>query len=123
MSEATAVNTHGIDLDELFENQADFCSIFRSAIRLKILSMLGFRERSVGEMSERLNVSMSNVSQHLRIMKDRGIIASRKDGQRIFYRITNEKFVKGPSIVRAGLIEYYGLDEQEVYRSLEAELS
>ena len=110
-------------LEELFDNQADFCSIFRNAIRLKILAMLGFRERSVGEMSERLGVSMSNISQHLRIMKDRGIITSRKDGQRIFYRITNEKFVRGPAYVRSGLIELYGLDEHEIKQSLEATFS
>lgn len=110
-------------VDTLFDNQADFCSIFRNAIRLKILTMLGFRERSVGEMSERLAVSMSNISQHLRIMKDRGIITSRKEGQRIFYRITNAKFLSGPAQVRAGLIELYGLNEFEIKQALEEQFS
>ena len=110
-------------VEELFENQADFCSIFRNAIRLKILTMLGFQERSVGEMSERLGVSMSNISQHLRIMKDRGIITSRKDGQKIYYRITNQKFLSGPAHVRAGLIELYGLNEYEVKQALETQFS
>jgi DNA-binding transcriptional ArsR family regulator len=123
MVKMTAVSSSNDMIEKLFINQADFCSIFRNSIRLKILCMLGFKERSVGEMSERLEVSMSNISQHLRIMKDRGIISSRKEGQRIFYRITNEKFLSGPAMVRSGLIEIYGLDENEVIQALEAELS
>ena len=123
MNNTITVPISNTDLDELFDNQADFCSIFRNAIRLKIITMLGFKERSVGEMSERLGVSMSNISQHLRIMKDRGIITSRKEGQRIYYRITNDKFLYGPAQVRSGLIELYGLKEYEVKQALEAAFS
>ena len=119
----TSVSASSDMIEKLFVDQADFCSIFRNSIRLKILCMLGFKERSVGEMSDRLNVSMSNISQHLRIMKDRGIISSRKEGQRIYYRITNKKFLSGPALVRSGLIEIYGLDEKTVTQALEAELS
>ncbi len=123
MVEMTSVSSSSDMIDKLLSNQADFCSIFSNSIRLKILCMLGFKERSVGEMSERIDVSMSNISQHLRIMKDRGIISSRKDGQRIYYRITNEKFLNGSTLVRSGLIEIYGLDETQVTQTLEAELS
>jgi len=123
MIEMTSVSASSDMIEKLFVDQADFCSIFRNSIRLKILCMLGFKERSVGEMSDRLNVSMSNISQHLRIMKDRGIISSRKEGQRIYYRITNKKFLSGPALVRSGLIEIYGLDEKTVTQALEAELS
>jgi ArsR family transcriptional regulator len=106
------------NLDELFDLQADFCSNFGNAIRLKILFLLSGGEKSVGAISEKLGVSMSNISQHLRLMKDRRIITSRKDGQRIFYRITNEKFVQGPSIVRSGIIEIYGLNREKVQKAL-----
>jgi len=106
------------NLDELFDLQADFCTNFGNAIRLKILFLLSGREMSVGVIAEKLGVSMSNISQHLRLMKDRRIIASRKDGQRIFYRITNEKFIQGPSIVRSGIIEIYGLDREKIQQAL-----
>lgn len=123
MGTMTSINYSTDVIEKLFNDQADFCTIFRNSIRLKIICMLGFKERSVGEMSDRLDVGMSNISQHLRIMKDRGIISSRKDGQRIYYRITNEKFLRGPALVRSGLIEMYDLGEKKVQRALEAEFS
>ena len=110
-------------LDDLFSLQAEFCSIFRNAIRLKILWFLGKEEKSVGEIADHVGVSMSNVSQHLRIMKDRRIVKSHKEGQRIYYRITNEKFRQGPELVRCGLIEVYNLDAKRIQQAFTSRAS
>lgn len=107
-------------LDDLFNLQADFCMIFRNAIRLKILWFLGKEEKSVGEIADCIGVSMSNISQHLRIMKDRRIVKSHKEGQRIYYKITNEKFLQGPTLVRRGIIEVYNLDAEKIQEALSA---
>ena len=101
-------------MDDIFSLQAEFCSIFQNSKRLKILWCLREGEKSVTTISDETEISLSNVSQHLRIMKDRRIIASRKEGQKIFYRITNEKFIQGPSLVRQGVAEVFGLDTDEV---------
>ena len=42
---------------------------------------------SVGEIAEQIGVTLQNTSQHLRLMKDKGVVESRRDGQTIFYRI------------------------------------
>ena len=110
-------------LDDLFSLQAEFCVIFRNEIRLKILWFLGKEEKSVGEIADHVGVSMSNVSQHLRIMKDRRIVKSHKEGQRIYYRITNEKFRQGPELVRSGLIEVYNLDADKIQEALTSKAS
>ena len=102
-------------LDDLFSLQADFCSVFRNAIRLKILWFLGKKEKSVSEIVDYVGASTSNISQHLRIMKDRRIVKSRKEGQWIYYRITNEKFLQGPALVRKGIIEVYNLDAEIIF--------
>lgn len=56
-------------------------------LRLKILCTLGESEISVQEIVERVGTSQSNISQHLAIMRDKGILASRKDANRVFYRV------------------------------------
>lgn len=56
-------------------------------LRLKILCTLGETEISVQEIVERVGTSQSNISQHLAIMRDKGILASRKDANRVFYRV------------------------------------
>lgn len=56
-------------------------------IRLKILCVLGGKEISVQDIVDSVGTSQSNVSQHLAILKDKGILQSRKDANRVFYKV------------------------------------
>ncbi len=79
--------------------------MFANPRRLMILDILGEGERPVGEIAEELEVSIQNVSQHLRVMKDRGVVASRKVGQAVYYRVTNPKFSECCRLVRTAIVE------------------
>ncbi|HDD62593.1 MAG TPA: ArsR family transcriptional regulator [Chloroflexi bacterium] len=74
------------------QEQAEFCSILGNAYRVQIVWILGNRELTVSEISEEIKSSLQNTSQHLRLMKNRGILQSRRDGREIYYRITDTKF-------------------------------
>ena len=67
----------------------------------------------MSELSAKTGASLSNVSQHLRLMKDRRILTSRIKGQKHFYRVTHKNFLLGPSLVRQGIIEVYGLSRMK----------
>jgi len=56
-------------------------------LRIQILLSLSEKERCVCELLKEIGVEQSNLSQHLRILKKQGIIDSRKDGQKVFYKI------------------------------------
>jgi ArsR family transcriptional regulator len=56
-------------------------------IRLKILCTLGDQEVSVQDIVDYVGTSQSNISQHLAILKDKGILVSRKDANRVYYRV------------------------------------
>ncbi len=90
---------------ELFELHAAFCSIFVSATRLRIMWLLGDSELSVGTLAEALGLSLSNVSQHLRVMRDQGAVKARREGHQVLYRISNPKFLEGARTIRQGLVE------------------
>ena len=60
-------------------------------LRLKILCMLQEGEKSVGEIHQELKTSAANVSQHLAILRGRGIVASRKEANLIYNRIADER--------------------------------
>ncbi len=60
-------------------------------VRLSLLKMLFEREWSVNEMARELEISQSNLSQHLTLLKDRGIIASRREGHQVFYGIVDRR--------------------------------
>lgn len=63
-------------------------------VRLKILYALNKQELSVGELSSFTNVSQSVTSQHLSKMKDYGILDSRKESNKVFYYIKENKYQK-----------------------------
>ena len=63
-------------------------------VRLSLLRMLFEREWSVNEMARELEISQSNLSQHLTLLKDRGIIASLRDGHQVFYGIVDRRVLQ-----------------------------
>lgn len=67
---------------------ADFFKTLAHPVRIKILHSLAQGKRCVCEIIEELDIEQSNLSQHLSVMKRQGILDSRKDGQKMFYRIT-----------------------------------
>jgi len=73
--------------DEDIERASRSLKAMSHPLRLKILCTLGDREVSVQEIVEHVGTSQSNISQHLAILRDKGILVSRKDANRVFYRV------------------------------------
>jgi ArsR family transcriptional regulator len=99
------VEMHTPNLPDVFELHADFCRVFSSATRLRILWRLAEREQSVSELAEALQLSMANLSQHLRVMRDQGAVATSRNGRSVIYKISNRKFWEGAARIREGLLE------------------
>jgi len=62
-------------------------------LRWKILCTLGDQELSVGEIVDQTGTSQSNISQHLEQLRNKNIVMSRKEANRIFYRIRNQQLL------------------------------
>jgi DNA-binding transcriptional ArsR family regulator len=60
-------------------------------LRLKILCVLGATEVSVQDIVEAVGTSQSNISQHLAILRDKGVLRARKDANRVYYRVGDER--------------------------------
>jgi DNA-binding transcriptional ArsR family regulator len=74
--------------DELVDNlTADFLKSLAHPVRVKVVNMLEAGERCVCELIEEIEIEQSNLSQHLAVMKRQGLIDSRKEGTKVFYRI------------------------------------
>jgi DNA-binding transcriptional ArsR family regulator len=95
------------ELEPLFRLHADLCKALSSPHRLAILHMLCERERCVTELASAMQISMQNVSQHLRLLKERKLVRSRKEGQTVYYSITNPKFIEACNLIRQALIEQH----------------
>ena len=63
-------------------------------LRLMILCKLGEEEFSVQDIVDNVGTSQSNISQHLAILRDKGILSARKDANKVFYKVTDFKTLK-----------------------------
>lgn len=88
---------------ELFRKHAETCCIFCNERRLMIMWALGEGERSVGEIARELNLSSQAISQHLRLMKDRGVVASTRRGHQKFYRMASPEFLEAHRMIRSAI--------------------
>ncbi len=91
--------------DRFYAIHSQFCMIFSCPLRIKLFHALEHGERTVGDLAETSGATMANVSQHLRLMRDKGAVLSRKQGKQVYYRIANPKFMEAARLIREGLIE------------------
>ncbi|MBI5143253.1 MAG: winged helix-turn-helix transcriptional regulator [Nitrospirae bacterium] len=90
---------------ELLELQAETCKVLANAKRLELLYALKDGEKTVGDLVTILGVSKANVSQHLSLMRNKGIVKSRRDGIHIYYRVCNNKVNQACALMKEVLLE------------------
>lgn len=104
--------------DEEAELTANALKAMAHPLRWKIICSLGDTELSVGEIMSRIGTSQSNISQHLEQLKNKNIVVSRKEANRIYYRIRNKQLLTLIGNMRevlcpANLNDYYPSSDKE----------
>ncbi|OIP37765.1 transcriptional regulator [Candidatus Desantisbacteria bacterium CG2_30_40_21] len=81
------------------------CQVFTSPKRLEILNLLKDKELSVNELADLADIPQSNLSQHLTIMREKGMVNTRREGTTIYYSLVNPKIIQAFDIIREILLE------------------
>lgn len=89
-----------MDESVLYERRARICQVLADPKRLRLIDALRDDvERSVGELAEVLNATYPNVSQHLNVMRDAGLVTSRREGTTVYYRLAYPQITQACDIV------------------------
>lgn len=80
-----------IDKQEHIERAARALKAISHPLRLKTLCVIGSGEVSVQDIVEAVGTSQSNISQHLAILRDKNVLRARKDANRVYYRVSDER--------------------------------
>ena len=72
---------------QLYEAKADILKAVAHPLRLAVIEHLGESERCVCEIAEHVGAGRSNISRHLALMVRCGVLANRKEGLKVFYRL------------------------------------
>src|SRR3990167_2505482 len=76
------------------------CKVFTSPKRLEILNLLRDKELSVSQLVKKADIRQANISQHLSILRERGIVKTRRAGKTVYYSLANPKIIKAFDIIR-----------------------
>ncbi|MFA6970357.1 MAG: metalloregulator ArsR/SmtB family transcription factor [Gallionella sp.] len=89
-----------MDREEDIQQASQAIKAIAHPLRLKILCVLGDQEISVQDIVEQVGTSQSNISQHLAILRDKGVLSTRKEANRVYYRIGDLRTLKLVSMMR-----------------------
>jgi ArsR family transcriptional regulator len=103
---------------QLYRLHAGICHTLAHPKRLEIIDKLRSRESSVSDLVRALEISQGNLSQHLAIMRQRGIVLTRREGLSVFYRLSSPKITKACDLMREVLLEHLEDSRRAVAKTL-----
>lgn len=92
MNAASPQTVRGLDPDTMQQHVAEAVSLLKSLAnesRLMIMCVLSEGEQSVGELNRRIHLSQSALSQHLGLLREQGLVSTRRERQTIYYRLAD----------------------------------
>lgn len=90
---------------ELTLLHASVCKGLADPKRLLIINALRDGERTVSQLVDELDLPQANVSQHLAVLRDKGLVQSRKHGQFAYYSVTSKKIIQAMDLLREVMAE------------------
>ncbi len=90
---------------EFIDLHAHVCKGLADPKRLMIIDTLRHGELSVTDICEALGLPQANVSQHLAVLRDKGLVVTRRDAQRIYYSLSSPKITLAMDLMREVMAE------------------
>ncbi len=82
-----------------FRLHADLCKVLTDPKRLQLIDALRDEERCVGELADELGMALPNASQHLSVLRAAGLVASRRAGTTVYYRLVEPRIAEACDVV------------------------
>lgn len=86
--------------EEIFQLHAQICSGLADPNRILILYTLADISLNVSDLAESLNIPQPSLSRHLKILRERGLLISRRDGQSVYYSLSDKRIIEALDILR-----------------------
>jgi Predicted transcriptional regulators len=98
---------------------ADICKTIANPNRQAILDMMRSGEITVTELVNKTGISQANLSQHLAILRSKGVVNTRRDGNNIYYSISNMKIIQAYDLISEVLQESFQSKHDTVVEAME----
>lgn len=92
---------------KVFQLHADLLKALAHPRRLEIIHLLRDQELPVSDIHTMLDLPQANISQHLMVLRDAGVVVSRREGKQIYYQLSDKNIIKASDLIRKVLIEQH----------------
>jgi ArsR family transcriptional regulator, virulence genes transcriptional regulator len=92
-------------MDNIFLLHANICKTLANPRRLEIISALREDELTATQLTQKIKISKANLSQHMSILIQAGVVLSRREGLNVFYKLSDERITKACDLIREVLIK------------------
>jgi ArsR family transcriptional regulator len=92
-------------VEDIFTLHADICKTFANSKRLEIINALRDEEITASQLLQKINISKANLSQHMGILIQKGVVVARREGINVFYRLSDDRITKACDLMREVLIK------------------
>lgn len=90
---------------EINHLHANICSAISDPHRILLLYAIAEQTRNVNRLAEAVNISQSAASRHLKVLKERGIIRSHREGSQVIYSLTDQRFLQALDLLREVMLD------------------
>ena len=97
--------------EQMYRLHAEICHTLANPKRLRIISILREKEVSAADLLDVLDVPKANLSQHMKVLQDKGIVFARREGNAVYYRLARPKILNAFDLMRDLLFEV--LEDQQ----------
>ena len=94
-----------IYMDNIFLLHANICKTLANPRRLEIIAALQDEEFTATQLTQKIKISKANLSQHMSILIEKGVVLSRREGINVFYKLSDERITKACDLMREVLIK------------------
>jgi len=107
-------------MESILKLQADICKIFANDKRLEIINLLKDEEMSNSELMQKTGLSKVTITQHMNVLKSKGVIVVRREGVQLYYRMANPKIIQACNLMKEVLVEQLREKEKVVSKLVKA---
>jgi DNA-binding transcriptional ArsR family regulator len=91
--------------EEIDQLHAEICDCMADPKRISILYALGEGRKNVGELAELLNINRATVSRHLKVLRERSMVTTERDGVSIYYSLADRRVIEALDLLREVLAQ------------------
>ncbi len=91
--------------NQIFELHSQLLKALSHPKRLEIIHLVRDQELPVNDIHTMLDLPQANISQHLMILRDAGVVTTRREGKQIYYSLSDKKIIKASDLLREVLID------------------